>query len=237
MNFYKYENEINNIIDQNPSEYDLYPLIKNVLNFVINKELSIRLTGPNRLTTTEQRFCSISAVPDLSILSDDFKYGKEQGHILGVVEVKCYKENLDKKEFLSEVLGELLSYSKVIYTNGLEWRYYEYKAKSEKDKHSKKALDELNEKYIRYKLKLYSLPYAQNRSEDEKAEYEKINDEVKNIISNINKKLAELLNIVDINSKPIMKWSVKLKGANGKLSKKNYYKLLYELSKINWYKK
>ncbi|MEH7108295.1 hypothetical protein [Bacillus sp. JJ1764] len=41
---------------------------------------------------------------------------------LGAIEVKRVGQDLDKH--LEQVKGHLISYKRVIYTNGLEWRYY-----------------------------------------------------------------------------------------------------------------
>ena len=62
-----------------------------------------------------------SGFPDFVVRSRE---KSNTAKIYGAVEIKYISENLDKQDYLNQLSGHISFYKKVIYTNGLEWRFY-----------------------------------------------------------------------------------------------------------------
>ena len=99
---------------------------------------------------------SQSAYPDLLIVKKQFEYNKSQkgdlNDIIGAIEVKSLEDKLEyKAEDITEVVGHLLSYKNVLFTNGKLWIMY--KANSYENK-LKEIFDKKNdeEKLLEYDL-------------------------------------------------------------------------------------
>lgn len=137
MDFNCYKREIELIEKQNPVEQDLYSLIANVIRerksfnkFSLRDVSNRRRTKKNRL---EKLFYGISGFPDFVVLDLDFLGDKPcKKKILGAVEVKYIGGKLKDIKNNMQLKGEILWFNKVIYTNGLEWEYYNYLPDSNK---------------------------------------------------------------------------------------------------------
>ena len=146
MDFYKYIDEINLIENQNNTERDLYYLVKQTLE-PFCRGLSLRIVAERRKSKLGQIFYGISSVPDIAILDRDFVNkqhyeitGKNRDKLKGCIEVKNLGEKLYTLEELQEefknenvgtaagqLIGEILWYKKLLYTNGKEWKLFTFK--------------------------------------------------------------------------------------------------------------
>lgn len=125
-NFKSYKNEIELIKAQNPVECELYSIIASIMRERKNSNnISVRDVSVRRTTDFSESFKSESGFPDFVILTKKFRMDKPNNEdILGAIEAKSI---LDKTLEDSEQLkGHLKKFKKVIYTNGLEWKFYEY---------------------------------------------------------------------------------------------------------------
>lgn len=131
MKWEEYISEIELIEKQNNTEHDLYNIIANVLRERLAfKKVSIRDVGDRKRTVEEKEkaFWGLRGFPDFVILSRDYvpiAKSIERKLIYGVVEAKYVDKPLleDWRDRL-QFVGHLLWFEKVIYTNGIEWRFY-----------------------------------------------------------------------------------------------------------------
>lgn len=130
MNICDYKREMDKIIKQAPLEVGVQTLVYNLLNdIIINKNLSLLTISTATQTDT---FKGLGGVPDLVVASKNYDYhndkvkkGNNKG-LYGCVEVKATYNGLDSKlEYFKQIFGDILTYKKVLYTNGIVWRYYE----------------------------------------------------------------------------------------------------------------
>lgn len=122
MDYKYYERKINDIIMKCPIEAGVEILVYNVLdNIVESKGLS--LVDINRLHKKQDpRLTTDAGVADIAILSSNFHYKTDIGHVLGFIEVKATSESLSETE---QIEGQKSATNHYIYTNGLVWKYYE----------------------------------------------------------------------------------------------------------------
>ncbi len=145
MDFYKYIDEIDLIENQNNTERDLYYLVKQTLEPYCCG-LSLRIVAERRKSRLGQIFYGISSVPDIAILDRDFNNEKNKvinkenrDKLKGCIEVKNLGEKLYTLDELKEkinnknvgtaagqLIGEILWYKKLLYTNGKEWRLFTF---------------------------------------------------------------------------------------------------------------
>lgn len=121
MDYKYYERKLNDIIMKCPIEAGVEILIYNVLdNIVESKGLS--LVDINRLHKKQDpRLTTDAGVADIAILSSDFQYKTDIGHVLGFIEVKATSKSLSETE---QIEGQKSATKHYIYTNGLVWKYY-----------------------------------------------------------------------------------------------------------------
>lgn len=131
MTWKEYIEEIELIEKQNNVEHDLYNIIANVLRErVAFKRVSLRDIGDRQRTYGEKEkvFWGLRGFADFVILSKDYvpiAKSIDRELIYGVVEAKCVATPLlDHKRDRLQLLGHLFWFDKVIYTNGVEWRFY-----------------------------------------------------------------------------------------------------------------
>ncbi|MFF2754041.1 hypothetical protein ACFVR1_09905 [Psychrobacillus sp. NPDC058041] len=118
--FNMYKDEIELIRAQNLVECDLYSIIACIIRErKQGNEISLRDVSARRKTDFSKLFRGDSGFPDFVIRTRD---KSNDADILGAVEVKYVDEDLEKH--LEQLEGHLGFYKRVIYTNGLKWRYY-----------------------------------------------------------------------------------------------------------------
>ena len=125
-NFDVYKNEIELIQAQNPVECELYSIISYIIRGRKNStDISLRDVSTRRETKLSKIFKSESGFPDFVILTKQFKMDEpDKCEILGAIEVKnVMQKNLEYSEQLDD---HIKYFKKVIYTNGLEWKFYKY---------------------------------------------------------------------------------------------------------------
>lgn len=161
MNLKDYKRELNLIAKQNMTEYDLYSLVMALLREGENiKALSLRDVSRRIKSARGQVFYGLSSIPDLVILDENFdnehnanKNIDNINQIYGCIEVKKLNHPLPTIHTINEklqsslspeegqFLGTILWYRKVIYTNGLDWIYYECKYSDDYWKEIKKNVE------------------------------------------------------------------------------------------------
>lgn len=129
MTWEEYKEEIELIEKQNNVEYDLYNVIYAVLREREKfKLISIRNVSDRVRTKSkkEELLWGIKGFPDFILLDKEYNpEDKKKEKILGAVEAKYVgKPILNDKEDITQLIGHILWFGKVIYTNGVEWRIY-----------------------------------------------------------------------------------------------------------------
>lgn len=171
----KYQKEIELIQAQNNTEIELYPLATEIIQ-TATEGLSKRYVFGRKKSKKGNVYYGLSSFPDIAILDKDFKdtdrdeiKEDDWNGLIGSLEIKALGNKLfnideirecllnkEKKVTQDEgqLIGEILWYKKVLYTNGIEWEYFYV------DKYSKE-------------LKESILKIVNNRIAFEKAEAEK----------------------------------------------------------------
>ena len=148
MNLDKYKKEIELMKKQNMTEYDMYSIIASIIREGKNVELlSIRDVNRRRKSERGQVFYGLSGIPDFVILDLDFDNNdnkdmkinnidkiyrcieiKEVNYTLLNVKdiIEKVKLGIELRDEEGQLLGEVLWYRKVLYTNGIRWMYYEW---------------------------------------------------------------------------------------------------------------
>ncbi|MEN2768067.1 hypothetical protein [Ornithinibacillus xuwenensis] len=174
MDLLKYKREINLMKKQNMTEYDMYSVIASLIREGNNVEsLSLRDVNRRRKSGKGQVFYGLSGIPDLVILDSEFDNSDNEkmkidniDKIYGCIEIKgvdaalfSVKEIIDniKKNIKlgsdeGQILGEVLWYRKVLYTNGLTWMYYECESDEDYGDFIKKLVETRIENEKVYKI-------------------------------------------------------------------------------------
>lgn len=150
MNKREYQDEINLITKQNNVEVELYPLVAEIISSTLTG-LSKRYVFARRRSALGRIYYGISSFPDIAIVDRAFNNQcNEQitednwNKLRGCVEVKSYNSELyhleelkqysqgkqelseEKLREVGQLIGEILWYKKVLYTNGVEWILFEF---------------------------------------------------------------------------------------------------------------
>lgn len=140
----EYEDEIQLIKEQNDMEFELYPLIAEIIAPTLKNKLSKRYVFARRKTELGQIYYGLSSFPDIAILDCDFRNEKNKEinienweKLRGCIEAKQYNKKLyslsdiklaiDNESISDEIgqlLGEILWYKNVLYTNGVKWKLF-----------------------------------------------------------------------------------------------------------------
>lgn len=157
MTFQEYKDEIELIKEQNDTEFELYPLVVDIIMPTL-KNLSKRYVFARRKTELGQIYYGISSFPDVAIMERDFRNKQHKdisinnwNMIRGCVETKkldselyelddlikhlskVISENKPMKNDIGQLLGEILWYKKVLYTNGIKWKLFYIKSYNKKE--------------------------------------------------------------------------------------------------------
>lgn len=120
-----YKEELELIDTQNRVELDLYSIIAYIIRTAKSSQhISLRDVSGRRETDFSRVFMGDSGFPDFVVRSRE---KSNTAKIFGAVEIKYLSENLDDQNHLNQLSGHINYYKKVIYTNGLEWRFYNNK--------------------------------------------------------------------------------------------------------------
>ena len=122
-NYFEYKEELELIHAQNRVECDLYSIIATIIRECCAKQaISLRDVSARRTTDFSSVFKSEEAgFPDFVIRTRE---KSNEAEILGAVEVKYITEDLDSQKHIEQVEAQLKFYKRLLYTNGLEWRFY-----------------------------------------------------------------------------------------------------------------
>ncbi len=162
----EYTDELKLIERQNNYEFDLYFVIADLIKErpnIIKDRLSVRAVFNRIRSELGQVFYGLSNFPDFAILDSDFSNQDNAGpqikninQIYGCIEIKALgtplldmnsivgktagQEKLGDHE--GQLLGDVLWYRKVLYTNGCQWKYYEWDPKKEEFDYIKATVEE-----------------------------------------------------------------------------------------------
>lgn len=121
--FIEYKEECELSYAQNKVECDLYSLIAYIIRVgEQGKNISLRDVSVRRTSKISKRFKSESGFPDFIIMKREKKV---DAAILGAIEAKYMTKKLE--DYMTQVNDHIKSYGKVIYTNGIVWRFYDSK--------------------------------------------------------------------------------------------------------------
>lgn len=122
MDYKYYERKINDIIMKCPIEAGIEILAYNILDNIISSK-EVVLVDINRIRKNrDDRLTTDAGIPDMAILSKDFKYKTTIGKVYGFVEVKATNKHLSETLQIKCQKNFVQHY---LYTNGLVWKYYE----------------------------------------------------------------------------------------------------------------
>lgn len=126
-NFDDFKEEIELAFIQNACvEIELYSLIASILRESKNKQkLSIRDVSSRKRSKISGKFFGRSGFPDFVLLE---RKKVQNAHIYGCVEAKMPTIALGDND--EQLLGHIKSFRKVIYTNGLRWKFFDSNEKS-----------------------------------------------------------------------------------------------------------
>lgn len=144
-----YERILNNIITKAPLECGVQTLVFMLLDEIISKkyEKKVSLLVADLRKGEKKIFGGNGGVVDLCVVDEKFTYHlaknekEKNGECLGCVEVKAAGIELPQNEDIDQIVGHIITYKKVIYTNGIHWQYYEA---------TEKELGEIKETYDKY---------------------------------------------------------------------------------------
>ena len=174
----KYQKEIKLIQAQNNTEIELYPLATEIIQ-TATEGLSKRYVFGRKKSKKGNVYYGLSSFPDIAILDKDFKdtdrdeiKEDDWNGLIGSLEIKALGNKLfnideirecllNKKKVTQDegqLIGEILWYKKVIYTNGIEWEYFYV------DKYSKELKESI--------LKIVNNRIAFEKAEAEKQRYD-----------------------------------------------------------------
>lgn len=150
-----YIEEIGLIEKQNYVEAELYPLVADIIKPTLKDSLSKRYVFGRQRRGLGQIYYGLSNFPDIVILDKTYENKsrksikiEEWKELRGCVEVKNLNYSLITEEKIKstisnsfehitgemgQLIGDLLWYKKVIYTNGIEWRFLSLDDKEEID--------------------------------------------------------------------------------------------------------
>lgn len=118
-----YKEEIELIYAQNRVECDLYSLIAQIFRESQGEQkVSLRDVSARRTTEFSKVFIGKAGFPDFVIRE---RKKDNNAECLGAIEVKYINQNLDKEKHQEQLKLHINSYKKVLYTNGLEWRFHD----------------------------------------------------------------------------------------------------------------
>ncbi|TMR56696.1 hypothetical protein E3V07_09250 [Streptococcus pseudopneumoniae] len=150
-----YTEEIGLIKKQNYVEVELYPLVADIIKPTLKDSLSKRYVFGRQRRGLGQIYYGLSNFPDIVILDKTYENKsrksikiEEWKELRGCVEVKNLNYSLITEEKIKstisnsfehitgemgQLIGDLLWYKKVIYTNRIEWRFLSLDDKEEID--------------------------------------------------------------------------------------------------------
>ena len=189
-------------------------------------------------------------MPDLVVASKDYDYhndkvkkGNNEG-LYGCVEVKAAYEDLNSKlKYFKQISGDILTYKKVLYTNGIVWRCYELNEKTfdiekinnaicEFNKATKKGIPQINSDEAVVNV----LSGEIKKLEEEKKKLKKEGKKLDNLNNYLNKLSDNLFNslkheweiCLDVDEKKC------LKNKLVKISTLKFDELMKKLYEIKW---
>ena len=116
-----YSQKVNDVIIKCPIEFGVEIIVYNLLDVIIkSKDLSI--VDINRIwKARDKRLTTNGGIPDIAILSKNFKYRSDIGTVYGFVEIKAPTVKLKET---NQINAQIKSTNHYLYTNGIVWRYY-----------------------------------------------------------------------------------------------------------------
>lgn len=121
MNIKLYSKIIKNINTKAPFEIGIQTLVYMFLQDFFEDSKAVLVVVDKARKTS--RYVSDTGISDLAVVSDDFDfYDDEKGQVIISIEVKL--KGLENN--YEQVIGHLLTFGKVLYTDAKEWVYYDF---------------------------------------------------------------------------------------------------------------
>lgn len=195
----------------------------------------------------QSRFASYSGMSDLAVVTPDFSYHGDKGRIELCVEVKLPAVKFSNCEM--QIMGQLLTFGKAVFTNGIMWEYYDIDSYIKKN-----SLDSIDETIGNHKYELLRklvLSVTQNEREIVSLsrsiscykrykntaainEAEKLIVEIKKEIEDTERRIKDMLTelqwLNDILFYP--EWSVELYDCNDEFQAEKYSDLIVNLYSV-----
>ncbi|MCM1506550.1 MAG: hypothetical protein NC177_05370 [Ruminococcus flavefaciens] len=131
MTYDDYKRELDLIVRQNNIELELYSIIACIMRSCENmKKLALReVSSMSQKAEYQKSFQSEKGFVDFIIADTSFSSDDSPQEaikkIYGCIEAKAICINLNNTKYDNQISSELNKFGKLIYTNGIEWRYYE----------------------------------------------------------------------------------------------------------------
>ena len=121
-NFDDYKEEIELAFIQNACvEIELYSIIASIFRESQNKQkISIRDVSARKRSEISKKFYGVSGFPDFVLLE---RKKDKDAQIYGCIEAKMPTVFLDDND--EQLRGHIQSFGKVVYTNGLRWKFFD----------------------------------------------------------------------------------------------------------------
>lgn len=150
--FKNFKDEIELALIQNRGvEIELYSIIANLIRDSKNgSKISLRDVSSRRKTEISSKYCPSGRFPDFIVLERE---KVPEPEIFGCIEVKRPVISLKEEDLIEEIYKK--DFKKVIYTNGISWKFYGF----DNDSHNEIVLGEIKDGNIDWKKKIIGVVY------------------------------------------------------------------------------
>lgn len=227
MNYKKYENILNIVVNKAPIESGVQTLVYMFLyDFVENSDYDLVII--DRLSK-RSGYTSYTGISDIAIVrkDSDYQYIKTSDIVM-CIEVKNTSEGLDK--YSEQIEGQLLTYGKAIITNGYSWKYYDLVNQKPKIKNISN-IKELVNQVIKKEIELAKLRIKRNKKTEDEEKLSQIEIEINEKRKEIKDKLQKNTENTDILDK-CEKWRVELQNKNNEINWQKYLELIHKITGV-----
>lgn len=131
MDYKKYEEKIEDVLNKAPLENGIEILAYNILDECIDSKKYSVIDINRAWKEKDSRYDTEGGIPDILVVTKDFWYKHETaGKLICVVEVK-YGPNKELVEDKEQLIGQMKKTKHYILTNGSKWIHYEKEKKVE----------------------------------------------------------------------------------------------------------
>lgn len=122
----KYKEDVALILKYNPIEYEMYSFISDIIRNTVDISLRDVHKCDKRSKYTTKFYCK-KGTPDFAIMSRNINDEKVYGSVEVKMPTATYTQGkLNYWENIEQFEAQLEKFKNVIYTDGIEWRFYNY---------------------------------------------------------------------------------------------------------------